>query len=289
MFSDLPAELQRLVWQHALPDPRQMPGSIIVVVDFDLSRPRAILPSIIEYKDAYHRANSRYNDAPDGDGDDAEGNDLWDFDSATMADCQRTVISLLHTCRTSRTTAMDVYRLGLASSVAQEQVPWWTPQDDMVLFAEPHTFKEERAMIYWLSQRREVDQSNLSSLQHIAFILSRNVSTAMDPVTYRGESVLFTEDGLLLNFPNLQSLSLFIDPVGSIPIGFRRNRGKIILWEPEDVIVGGEGHLKPSEISERIADNFEQLVRRRKGLNCPLVECFVVGVKTRKKFRSAGG
>jgi len=206
-----------------------------------------------------------------------------------IADCQRPVINLLQTCRASRTTAMNIYRLDLASSIAQEQVPWWTPQDDMVFFAEPHTYKEERAMIYCMSQRREVNQSNLSSVQHIAFILSRNVSTAMDPVTYRGENILYTEDGLLLNFPNLQSLSLFIDPVGSIPIGLHNCRGKIVLWEPEDVIVGGQGHLRPSEISERIANNFEQLVRRRKGSEAPLVECFVVGVRTAKKSRYVGG
>lgn len=287
-FSDLPKELQLLVWKYALPDPHSIPGAIILFVDFNLSQPRAILPSITEYKDAYRRASTRYNEVHQDDSDD-EDEDPWDFDNSVMANHRVPIIRLMQTCKASRTVALEVFRLDLASSISEEQIQWWIPQDDMVFFAQPDSYKEDRAMLYWLSQRREVKESNLSSLQHIAFRLDDNIATALDPITYRGEMVLYTEDGWLQNFPNLQSLSFFIDPVMALQSGVREHQGKIILHEPEDVIVHRQGSLTPSEISKRVTENFEQLAKRKKGTEAPLVECFVVGVKRKWKGRRIAG
>lgn len=295
-FADLPKELQLLVWKYALPDPHEIEGAIILFVDFDLSQPRAILPQITEYKDAYHRARTRYNEVHHDDSEEEdEAESLWGFnDTHLMANHRSPVMNLLQACRASRTVALEVFRLDLASSIPEEQIPWWSPADDMVYFAQPDNYIENRAMLYWLSQRREVAQSNLSSLQHIAFRFDHNISTALDPTSFADagyDNVLYTEDGWLLNFPDLQSLSIFIDPVMALKDGVGERKGKIILHEPEDVTVHSHRGLKPSQIEESIARNFESLVKRGRGKKAPLVECFVVGVKTRwkKKTRRMAG
>jgi hypothetical protein len=44
-FARLPAEIQLMVWKYAVPDPRDILDAFVIIVNFNLNSPRAILPS----------------------------------------------------------------------------------------------------------------------------------------------------------------------------------------------------------------------------------------------------
>jgi len=270
-FSELPTEIQLLVWKHAVPNPRSILGSILFILNLDLDDVYAILPSVQDMKHAF------LDDDYDfirflGLDSDAEYSKLLEMLDASMT-IRRAVLSLRHTCQASRGTILGTYRLDLESIIEAENTPLWTA-DDIVYFPWQESVEGlHHAGIHWFFQARENPRPCLASLQHAAFLLTHKLFR-----TFKLNHAATPEMPKFVwakNFPSLQSFSLFLDP-GQVGCS---QGGKIFLYEPQDVPVQYMENLTPSQIAQRMIARLRQPGMQDEDV--PLAEIFVVDM-TRK-------
>jgi hypothetical protein len=205
LFSELPTEIQVMVWRLLVPNPRSIRGALLFIVNLELGNPKAILPSIRDFKRASSLANP-YD--VDDDDDMEEALEFWGVDDDSMYSLRRPILSLLHTCRASRTVVLEKYRLDLVSTLPEENTTLWNPEEDMVYFPPPLKFQEARTFLYWLSLGREAPRPSLSSLQHVAFQLNGEASSGLGLNEFPEELTNVLENQWLHNFPALKSFSL---------------------------------------------------------------------------------
>ena len=208
--------------------------------------------------------------------------DFWDSDDFGMVEERRPIFSLLHTCRTSRTVALEKYRLDLLSTIPEENTPLWGP-DDIVYFPPPKIRQENSAMLFWLSQERGASPPSLCSLQHVAIQVDEQLATRLPLHEHVYRFTAKLENSWLHNFPAMKSFTLLIDTCLLI----RRedltgaDDGRILLFEPENVPISRIGSLTASQIKQIILDMFGHLTPEGTGL--PWVDVFVAGMRRPKK------
>jgi hypothetical protein len=244
-FSLLPQEIRLLIWKYALPEPREFAtnhGGILVIVNFELARPRVIIPSprdiffLLDFYGEEHTVEEM------------------------VFEWQIRVFNMLHACQESRVVALEKYRLDIKSIIPEENIPWWD-QDDVVYFPTDARIGDT-ARLQWMSENRPGRLHYLPSINHIAMEASHSamealgflVADALGNVPEGFETPLHNYLGSgwhfdwPTNFPSLKTMCLMFDP-GEVG---RREKGTLRLYAPHDVLVKDIG-LKPSQIEERAA------------------------------------
>ncbi|KAH8812398.1 hypothetical protein F5884DRAFT_785281 [Xylogone sp. PMI_703] len=198
-----------------------------------------------------------------------------------MRDLRQPILDLLHTCRASRSVVLKSYRLDLDSNIKDECPPFWD-EGDIVYFYTFPDWMDERALIYWLSQRQHIYPSTFSTLQHLAIHLNQGTSSLLGVYLHA-----VSQHQWLQRFPSLQSMILLIDPYRQLL--FERKGmggGTILLYEPENVRVQTLGYTTPSDIVSEVTKELADTTPE--GKEVPLVEIFTCGVKSpRNKRRTA--
>ncbi|KAG4422218.1 hypothetical protein IFR04_004598 [Cadophora malorum] len=261
--------------RHAVPDPRSILGVVRLILDFDLGKPRAVLPSIREYKESYKIMHYPFF-SEDEDLDDefyeTEEAATWRPSDKSMATSRRKVFDLLHTCRMARIAMLETYRLAVGSEIEEENKPWWVPEEDMVLFI-GSDHRERATVLHWLFRSRKESLPVFGSLQHIAVKCEHSLTNYL--VTPFMDDVPHLEEESLDNFPALQSFTMFVDPASVLD----RQSGKVLLHEPEQNPVHTFRGYKPDGIASSVAVGFEEVLPE--DMELPLVEVFVAGWKRR--------
>lgn len=251
-FPLLPVEIRLKIWEHALPDPRHVAGVFIVIINFELARPRAIIPP-------FEWCDEVYNDIA------SEGT----RDITHVYD----VTNLLHASPESRDVALRTFRLDCDSVVAEENTPWWNEEDTLYFPGDWDEESQLKDLLYWwISQKRNSPFHHFANVRHIAMHCPNNITA-----TQGGETSL--DNYLLQNFPALSSISLLFDPME-----FRHlTQGSIKLYEPYDVVVE-QFNRTPSELKSIVTARLEAMARPK--LEVPVVECFVMCWKKPKGQKS---
>jgi hypothetical protein len=130
LFARFPAEIQRMVWEAAVPDPKTFRGGILYYINFDLSKPRALIPRIKDIQNGYSRgcfdiSNPRL-----------EFGEL-DLDESRFEAYQRPLISLVHACKESRMVALKLYTLDIESDLPGETGPIFETWIDFLYLPTP--------------------------------------------------------------------------------------------------------------------------------------------------------
>jgi hypothetical protein len=266
-FSKLPAEIQRTIWELAVPHPRDIPESILVFVNFDLNRPRAILPAPTSILGLYEDIDGR------SDGED----ELWDLTLRTS------VLSLLHTCHNSRASAGAIFSLDVDESVEAWNAKLWDPATD-TLYLPGLAFDDgDHFFQRWLADGRDQPHFGLRAATHVALKLDMSFLLATklvaEDVDLRGHYFNDFQDQWLENLPSLKTLTLCIDP-----LRFTRYwDGHAVPYPSLDVPIYNLDNYTPSKIQEEITEMFElhlaDLVDQdvpRPDLGAPLVEIAVL-------------
>ncbi|PVH75843.1 hypothetical protein DL98DRAFT_518434 [Cadophora sp. DSE1049] len=276
-FPFLPREIQLQIWQHAVPDPRSILGVVRIILDFDLGKPRAILPSIREFKGSYKIMHYPFTD----EGEDLdlefyepEEAEIWRPGNTAMAISRRRVFDLLHTCPMARVTMLERYRLAVGSQIEEENKPWWVPEEDMVLFI-GSDHKERATCLHWLFRTRNKPLPVFETLEHVAVKCDRGLGLYNYLVPPFPDYAVHLEDDSLDNFPALQSFTLFMDPASIL----ERQSGRVLLYEPKENRVDTFRGLTPAEIERSVTQGFEEVLPD--DMEVPLVEVFVAGWKRR--------
>jgi hypothetical protein len=113
LFARFPAEIQRMVWEAAVPDPKTFRGGILYYINFDLSKPRALIPRIKDIQDGYDRGRFDFSNPKNEFGE-------LDLDENRFEAYQRPLISLVHACKESRMIALKHYTLDMWSDLPGE-------------------------------------------------------------------------------------------------------------------------------------------------------------------------
>lgn len=265
-----------MVWRYLVPNPLSICGAILFVVDLELGSPKAILPSIRELKQS---CDSAYDDHvyPW----DPHYSQYWETSDDCMESDRRPIFSLLHTCQSSRTVALETYRLDLVSIIPEENKPLWSPEEDIVYFPPLDKWPGPRAMLTWLSRLRDAPPPSLISLQHIALKLDQELALCLEIYNFEMEFPPRIDHQWFQSFPALQSFTLFLDPCNLI--GANADNGRILLYEPEQIPITRIGNKMPSEIKRLVKEMFNNLVPE--GREVPWVDVFVTGVRRQKKVR----
>lgn len=313
-FASLPNEIAANIWRLAVPDPGSIRGAIPLLVDFDLATPRAILPCIHDYQQAYHilhhpnearppafepvsDADDEHHDGDaardpgvdwytreryfcargrdlyldDEDLEDMEERAMWRPGNATMPESRAPILSLMRTCRGSRSAALERYRLDIGSQIEAENKSWWTPEEDLVIFL-CRDFSEYHVAIRYLFRRRESPLPALRNLQHVAFVANRFLLSHMiAKPPFSNEHPWQVNRHWFRNLPDLQSFTLLVDP-GQV---LKNADGKVLLHEPEECPMQLHCDLLPLEFLSEITRIFADSVE--KGKVVPLVDLFVAG------------
>lgn len=274
-FPLLPREIQLQIWQHAVPDPRSILGVVHMILNFDLGKPRAILPSISEFKQSYkmmHYPSMDEDEDLDIEFYEAEDADIWRPGNIAMKISRREIFALLHTCRLARVTTLERYRLAIGSEIEEENKPWWVPEEDMVLIL-GSDYKMRSTFLHWLFLPRDEPLPVFETLEHMALKCDHGLGFYGYLVPPFFDDVAHLEDDALDNFPALQSFTLFVDP-GTV---LERQSGRVVLYEPIQNSVDAFQGLTPAEIERNVTRGFKEILPE--DMEVPLVEVFVAGWK----------
>jgi hypothetical protein len=102
-----------MIWKYTVPDPRSIRGVILFLINYDLSSPRAIMPSIRQLKAAFEDVNYH---AFQRDKYDLK---FWDMHDDRLSGIWSPILSLMHTCPLSRSIVPRTYCI----------IPKYTPLD----------------------------------------------------------------------------------------------------------------------------------------------------------------
>jgi hypothetical protein len=248
-----------MIWKYAVPCPREFFDIFLVIVNFDLDNPRAIILSPTEYSQIQDMFGVNNRRGP------YKAERQWPVR-------QLDVISLLHACRNSRTVAGGIFCLDIESNTWNKSL--WDPETDTVYLASASgwSYRSRCLLLYWLSRKREQPHPSLVSTQHIALKLDTLLMRAMRVLLpFNAHPPITWDDCWLENLPALQSFDLCIDPVDVS----EKDEGSVLLYEPHDVPVWQLHHFLPSTIQKKISERFEDSAREL-GMEVPLVEVSVL-------------
>jgi hypothetical protein len=224
-----------------VPHPRDIPESILVFVNFDLNRPRAILPATGSFQ-------GLYDDIASG---------PWDFTLRT------TVISLLHTCQASRASTEAIFSLDVDEPTEAWNANLWDPATDTLYLPGFASEDGDHLFHLWLCDRRSQPHLGLKLATHVALQLDMCFMLATKLISEYGEDIggpLFprarfedSQDQWLENLPSLKTLTLCIDP-----LRFTNYRhGHAVPYPSLNVPVHNLNNYTPSKIREEITEMFE--------------------------------
>lgn len=265
-FPRLPLEIRRLIWEYAAPNPRHVDGGVTFVTNFELARPRVIIPPWWTFRDKHAGI---LDSGSSGDG----------YASVIMQGWGG-VFGLLHATHESRNITMETFRLDCPSTLPEDHVPWWDEEDILYIPRNKSaTAGFEEDILQWLSGVRDKPFHHFASVKHLALNFSFEVATSLAAYGGYGPVHLANFADLtafryrwLQNFPSLVSLSLLFDPVS---VGYL-DEGSIELYEPLDVVVQ-QFNRTPSELERVVSGRFEQMAELfGHRLDLPKVECFVM-------------
>lgn len=266
VFPKLPAELRLLIWNFAVPDPRDIDGVMLYLTNFDLSNPKAIIPTPREMKNFCAGTSLR-----------AKSTRIW---WAEMCASWQYVLSLLHSCHDARSATLKKFRLSYDSTIEGEDQALWC-DNDTIYFPSSGGPRYGSVLTSWLGVLEGWDKKislpgpHFSSLKHLALDFMPEFQMSPDAVN----EVL---DLWLKKFPSLESFTLLFDPEK-----FGRKE-RLVLFE------AGDGPLTESyregrgEIVKRISGYQEKDIVTKAGLKLfengpPRVDCTVlIGLKKRR-------
>ena len=267
VFGSLPPEIQLTIWEVALPCPRDVPEAILVFVNFDLSRPRAILSCIDGLKDLSSEIDVVSTDTW------SEDDHKYIYPRSRGFSTKEEVFSLFHTCRKSRAVAGKIYSLDIESN-EEWNTELWNPATDTLYLPGLAYLRSHKSFIKWLAKKRERPHPGLQSLVNLAltlnplFMLTTQLIPDFDNVDDIHPTGFF--NSWLRNFPALQMLDLYIDPLG---LG-ERHMGRLVPFEPLDIPVMKLYNLRPSRIEKNLALLLEKCLPQ--GREAPFIEVFVL-------------
>ncbi|KAL2071035.1 hypothetical protein VTL71DRAFT_12270 [Oculimacula yallundae] len=276
-FLELPTEIQLQIWKEAVPDPRSILGVIHIILDFDLGKPRAILPSVRDYKHAY-RIKFHFDDTTEDDSDPqyAYRHAEYLYSNTAMTTSRAPVFALLGTCQMARSETLKSYRLAIGSGILEENEPWWSPEEDMVIFT--GTELEISLLPHLLFFRRAEPPPVFDSLQHVAIPAIRGLAKHL-LTDFPSSRVWNMEDGWSFNFPALRSFTMLVDPASIL----NRKTGKVLLHEPEDKAVDVLMSYRSQDFIGHLTAFFAEDLDD--GEEAPLVEVYVAGWKGKRSRR----
>ncbi|KAF4629306.1 hypothetical protein G7Y89_g8835 [Cudoniella acicularis] len=292
-FADLPAEIRIAIWQYTLPDPYHRLGAIIAFINFDLERPRAILPSAREYRHTCGFSTGLassvststilfmrlYRDEY-GDSESLSPQSEMDggfyeqpLDDGSIGYGRAEVLSLMHTCAESRSTIQEVYVLDCPSILPTKVMPWM--ENDTVYLTKHGNYP----LLQWIESTPQ-NPDILASIYYLALdvdvSLLKELSIHLPNVAFDRDNDLRDDrsnPAFFKNFPCLKSLDLLIDPVNAA----YRMTGRLVLYAPIETPVGKLRHAKPSEVEKAFRAKLAAIHEVDAFSNgLPVVECAVV-------------
>ena len=268
-FPDLPTEIRTKIWEYATPHPRDVPDAILVFVNFDLSRPRAILPSPEYLTGLFDKIEIQFFESEE----DLPSPSFPVWDLTLRAD----VISLLHVCHHSRVTIGQLFSLDLEESVEAWNTQLWDPVNDTLYLTGLANPDGDDVFLQWLSDSRQRPYMGFISVEHIALKLD----------TASAKWLLLEADGLpeyelfgnrwLDNLPSLQTFNLCIDPRQFSKYEY----GQADPYPPLDVPVMRLNQFTPSQIQKQVANSLKERIEDDEGSprparKVPMVEVSVL-------------
>ncbi len=275
-FSKLPLEIQLIIWGFAVPDPRQVRNAIVVIVNYDLGAPKAIIPKPKEYREIHETMFSRIARRVGTEGLDCDPSEY-------SLDPQKHVpFVMMQICRNSRAAVLKDFCLDIdfVNQKAERKLPWGP--DDVLYFPTLGYSFERRMALHWLSREREGPHSALATAQHIALPLERLLLLAcrVFPVFFPRPGRDEWDGAWMKNIPNLKSFGLFVDP-GEVS---EKEVGELVLYEAEDVPIQQCSFLRPCEAEEAVQNKFKELVGE--GNEAPVVDISVLCWKKPKGYKA---
>jgi len=271
----LPSEIQLQIWKHALPEPRSIQRAILFIIDLDLDKTRAILPSSREAVECYHVTLDPY--------DEGFGHPIgWELDLRRKMETAEylMVLALFHTCRASRLAARNLYRLNIESIVEGENDPLWRTED-LVCFlpnfgkegfwmSHYRAYHDYRFALNWLVMSRDSPPPSLSSLQHFAIFgtASRHWHFDLQHLEERDVISRVAMQRCVKNLPSLQSITLLLDPNAVV----YEYHGRMLLDEPKDQPIEGTG-FTPARLLARVSTLLKEQLHD--GDDAPVVKMYV--------------
>lgn len=267
-FPALPVELQTRVWQFALPDPRSIPHVVVMIINFDLSRPKALIPSTkdLEQCRAFVNASDEWMEFLPG----------IEIRRVRGSNSRSHVLHLMQVSHQARKVACATYRLDIGSIIPEENTSFWHDDEDLVYFHWADTKESEpEAMLYYLTQGGFLPVSGFDRLKHVAFRLDYSL---YDYISEDDE--LIAEDASLWKpFPSMKSLTILLDPSN---LHQDWQSGRIALHRPfPDVTI---------DLCDSTASALEHLTASRlknqnPGKDVPLVDVLVMQRRRHKMKR----
>jgi hypothetical protein len=257
-FPNLPTELQTKIWEYATPNPRDVPDAILVFVNFDLSRPRAILPSPEYVTRLYDDIEMEHFETAED--DPTLSVPVWDL---TL---RGDVGSLLHACHHSRVTAGQVFSLDLEESVENWNPKLWDPVNDTLYLKGLASSRRDNVFLWWLSDSRKRPYIGFISVEHIALKLDTLLATWLLPeADIPSEYEHFGGNNWLDNLPSMQTINLCIDPLHFSKYKY----GQADPYPPLDVPVRILNNFTPSQIQREVTKSLEEQIRDDRGSPSP--------------------
>jgi len=187
------------VWDFAVPDPRDIPDSILVYVNFDLNKPRAILPMNQLVEDLYRHLRNENNKILE--------HGLQPIPRAWDLTLCKTVATLLHTSKKSRARTSQHFSLDLRPPIAAWNTTLWDLTTDM-LYLPGLACGDDLCFFCWLyGEERDQPHPGLNFITHIALKATLETMQAFPCCRYNGRPGRW-----LKQFHALQQLTLCMDP-----------------------------------------------------------------------------
>ncbi|KAH8687927.1 hypothetical protein BGZ60DRAFT_522561 [Tricladium varicosporioides] len=277
-FPDLPIEIRLAIWKYAMISPREILADVIVLVNFDLESPRAILPSLSTYRAANEHIML----------DDQEFIDEGFVSTIEIAKRNRKqIFALMQTCVEAREVVLSRYILDCASTLTNTTKLWQS--DDTLCITQHGNFP----LLNLLCHFKE-PLSYFDTVRHLALFLDVSLLSLFPALTVHSDEDerdfsdltigCLTPECIFRHFPNLETLDLLLDPVNNRG----QDCGKLVLYEPIDKPIVRLEYTTPSAIERKITGYLEAMSKDGwfQG-NIPVVECAVVCWKKPKFLKTS--
>lgn len=282
-------ELQLKIWQNAVPDPYSIPSVIVFIInpDVDLAQPRGYLPSAKELLVLEGEDSSEEEDSPE----EEEGSDVGisAYRSRRLhLRLRQPIFNMMQTCRDARTIVQETYRLDITSAISRELSPLCKDPEDMIYFHFPQESRQENGFslttfVNYLAKNLLTSLHNFVNVRHVAFYFDPEVMMVLHGSRRYHQEGGWQKPILLQNFPDLESLSLFIEPFQSP--GYDWTDGKLVLYPPKNDVKIHKVHMTSDEIEHQLGEVFSGGDGKWEP---PIIDVYVVRNSAHKKKQGRG-